>query len=239
MFTHYRTQGLIIKKINYREADRIFIIYTQDFGKLKVLARAERKIKSKLRAGLKLFYLSEIEFIQGKNHKTLTDVILTENFKNIRNDLSRLKIAYKISEVLDNFLTFEQKDEKIWNLLNKTLEELNHRQLLPARYLLLYYYFLWNFLIILGYKPELYNCCLCRKKLILERLHFSNEEGGIICKKCFKTFNKSFIEICPETIKILRFILKQNWQTFKRLNIKEKNKKELKTISNYFLESIH
>ena len=78
MFTHYRTQGLIIKKINYREADRIFIIYTQDFGKLKVLARAERKIKSKLRAGLKLFYLSKqkgsigtIEPTEFKNYWSL------------------------------------------------------------------------------------------------------------------------------------------------------------------------
>ncbi|KPJ55867.1 hypothetical protein AMJ49_06190, partial [Parcubacteria bacterium DG_74_2] len=67
-----------MKKIDQGEWDRIFIIYTRDFGKLKVLARAERKIKSKLRAGLELFYLSEIEFIQGKNYKTLTNAVLIE-----------------------------------------------------------------------------------------------------------------------------------------------------------------
>jgi len=80
MFTHYRTEGFILKKIDRGEADRIFTVYTRDFGKLDLLAKAERKIKSKLRGGLELFYLSDIEFIQGKTHKTLTDTILVENF---------------------------------------------------------------------------------------------------------------------------------------------------------------
>ena len=89
MFIHYRTQGFILKKIDRGEVDRIFTIYTKDFGKLELLAKAERKIQSKLRGGLELFYLSEIEFIQGKAHKTLTDAILIDNFKNLRGNLKR------------------------------------------------------------------------------------------------------------------------------------------------------
>ncbi len=56
MFTHYRTQGIILKKEDRGEADRLFTIYTKDFGKLELLAKGERKIKSKLRGGLELFY---------------------------------------------------------------------------------------------------------------------------------------------------------------------------------------
>ncbi len=63
MAVHYRTQGFVLKKTDLWEADQVFSIYTQDFGKLKVLGKAIRKIKSKLRSGAELFYLSETEFI--------------------------------------------------------------------------------------------------------------------------------------------------------------------------------
>jgi len=66
MFVHYRTQGLILKKEDQGEADLLFTIYTKDFGKLEILGRAIRKISSKLRSGAEIFYLSEVEFIQGK-----------------------------------------------------------------------------------------------------------------------------------------------------------------------------
>ena len=84
MAVHYRTQGFVLRKTDLREADQVFSIYTKDFGKLKILGKAIRKIKSKLRSGADLFYLSELEFIQGKAYKTLTDAIALNKFKNIR-----------------------------------------------------------------------------------------------------------------------------------------------------------
>jgi len=69
MFTHYRTQGFILKKADAGEADRLFTVYTKDFGKLELLARAVRKIKSKLRAGLEIFYLSEMNSSREKPRK--------------------------------------------------------------------------------------------------------------------------------------------------------------------------
>ena len=122
MFLHYRTQGFILDKINRGETDRIFTIYTKDFGKLNLLAKAERKIKSKLRAGLEDFYLSEIEFIQGKTQKTLTDTILIKNFKNLRGDLEKLRVAYQISDLVNNLIKGEETDPKIWQLLDETFD---------------------------------------------------------------------------------------------------------------------
>ena len=89
MFTHYRTQGFILKETDRGETDRIFTIYTKDFGKSEFLAKAERKIKSKLRGGLELLCLSEIEFVQGKIYKTLTDTVLIKNFNDLKRNLER------------------------------------------------------------------------------------------------------------------------------------------------------
>jgi len=234
MFVHYRTQGIILKKIDRGEADRIFTIYTKDFGKLELLAKAERKIKSKLRGGLEIFYLSEIEFIQGKTHKTLTDAISIEKFRKLRKSLKRLAIAYKISEVLDNLVKGQEPDEKIWQLLNEVFQKLNNLSFVISHWSLLYFYFLWNLLSILGYQPELYNCSLCQKKLIPEKLYFDPKEGGVICSGCFEK-TKSGKKVEPEIVKTLRLILERNWQILSKLKIELKYMKPLELVSENYL----
>lgn len=237
MFIHYRTKGLILKKENQGEADQLFTIYTKDFGKLEILGKAIRKITSKLRPGAEIFSLSEVEFIQGKTYKTLTDAILIEKFKNLRHGLKKLSIGYKISEVLDQMVKGQEPDEKIWHLLNETFNKLNNLSLVISHLSLLYYYFLWNLFSILGYQPELYQCSFCQKKLVPEKLYFSSKEGGIICQNCSSKL-KSKEEISPEVVKILRIILKRNWPILKKLKIDSRTEKSVKEISNFYFSSI-
>ncbi len=258
MFIQYRTQGLILKKMDRGENDQLFVIYTKDFGKLEILGKAIRKIKSKLRSGAAPFYLSEVGFIQGKTYKTLTGAILIEKFKNLRKDLKRLAIAYKISEVFNKLVGNQDPDKKIWQLLNETFQKLNKCSV-PAPYdpegiragltdhcLLIYYYFLWNLLSILGYQPELYNCSFCQKKIIPGKIYFSPNEGGVICPICFKKNKQknafkigSYQEIDSDTVKILRIILKKDWDILSRLKIKSSYQKNaLKIISKDFLSVI-
>ena len=231
-FIHYRTQAFIFKKTDRFEADRIFTIFTYDFGRVEVLARALRKITSKLRPGIALFYLSEIEFIQGKTYKTLTDAQSIEKFKNLRKDLKKLKIAFKISEVLDNFLKFEEKDKEIWNLIIETFQKLNNCSLFIVHCSLIYYYFLWNFFSILGYQPELYQCALCQKKL--RPYNLSAKEGGIICQPCAES-EKETEKVNPNLVKVLRIILKKDLENLSKLKIEPALEKSLRNISeNYY-----
>jgi len=232
MFVHYRTLGIILKKEDQGEADQIFTIFTKNFGKLKILGKAIRKIKSKLRAGIQPFYLSEIEFIQGKTHKTLTDTILIEKFQNIRKDLDKLEIASKIAEVLDSLVKGEEADEEIWKLVLETFKELDKHSSSSLPYFLIYHYFLWNFLSILGYMPELKNCPLCQKKLIPTNIYFSPEQGGVVCGDCLK---KKGEKINPEIIKILRILIKRDWSILSKLKIKPEYEKDLEKVSEDYL----
>jgi len=237
MAIHYPTKGFIFKKNDFWEADRIFTIFTKDFGKLEILARAIRKIKSKLRGGMELFYLTDIEFIQGKTYKTLTDASLIENFPNLRKDLKRLKIAYEISEILDNLIKGQEEDEKVWDLLKETFQRLNSLSLSIKECWLIYYYFLWNFLSILGYQPELNFCSICQKKLIPKNLYFDPKEGGVICFNCFKKV-KDGKKIEPDVIKILRLILEKKMNFLKKLKIKKTYQKTIKDISENYLSFV-
>lgn len=249
MAIHYRTQGIILKKVDRGEADQLFTIYTKDFGKLEILGRAIRKISSKLKSGAEIFYLSEVEFIQGKTYKTLTDAILIDKFENIKKDLKKFKIAHRIASVFDDLIQGQETDEKIWQLSIEVFQKLNNPDLKAEISNLIYYYFLWNLLAILGYEPHLYNCTLCQNKLKTEKLYFNLREGGVICNFCQKSVKltksgseeKSLLptkEISPETIKILRLLLKKDWPILNRLKIESKNLNSLKLFSDYFLPGL-
>lgn len=247
MAVYYRTQGFVLKKEDVREADHLFSVYTEDFGKLEILGKAIRKIKSKLRAGTDLFYLSEIEFIQGKNYKTLTDAITINKFAEIRKNLDKLEIVSQITEAADNLIKGEEKDDKIWGLLNEVFNKLNEGaklaqkelsspskkavNLVPSFQELLYHYFIWNLLSVLGYQIDLYHCVKCQEKLIPGLMNFSSENNGIICLRCSDDSTKDKILISPGTIKILRLFLKNDWKILSRLKITNSHSKELESIS--------
>ena len=187
MFTHFQTQGFFLKKENKGEANQLLTIFTEDFGKIKILGRAIRKITSKLRPSADLFYLSEIEFIQGKNYKTLTDAFVIEKFKNLRKNPEKIIIVYKMTDAVETLCGEGQRDTKIWRLLFDGLQYLNNLNNCKTK--IFYYFFLWNFFSLLGYKPELYSCCVCQRKLLPETFWFLPCEGGIVCWRCLKNFS--------------------------------------------------
>ena len=155
MAVHYRTEGIVLATLNRGEADRSFTIYTKDFGKLELWATSERKITSKLRGGLEKLCWSEVEFIVGKNKKTLTDASLKERYHTIRNDLQRLRVAIRMGETLDATTSKEEQDKTAWLLLLDSFSCLENPQFHANSSKLLYYYFFWNLLSHLGWRPDL------------------------------------------------------------------------------------
>lgn len=233
MSNFYRTKAFVLAKNDLREADQVFDVYTQDFGRLKILGRAIRKIKSKLKAGIEVFYLSEIEFIQGRIYKTLTDSIVIDKFGGLRNDLVRRGSAHRIAELIDILVHDQEKDEEVWNLLEETLNILNSCDLKDEWTSdIIYYSFLWNFFSLSGYQIDLHNCSACHDKLLPEGLCFNPEEGGITCSPCSASGGE---RISPNVIKVLRLFLSKDWETVLKLKMSGEEKRVLELISQNYL----
>ncbi len=226
----YKTKGFVFRKNNINEADRVFSIFTDDFGRLDIFAKAIRKINSKLRGSIDIFFMSDIEFVQGKSRKTLTDATIIEKFDGIYNNPEKFKIANKIGEVLDNFIKGEEKDQKLFDLLVDIFCKLDNQDLKINKYSLLYYYFLWSALSFLGYRPEVYKCNICQDKINPYNIYFSNKNGGVICKKCL-AHGEQAQKINSDVIKILRLIFRKDWDTINKLKIETYSQKLMEDIS--------
>ncbi len=235
MTARYRTQAFTFQKNDTNETDRIFSVFSNDYGRLDLFAKAIRKINSKLRGGINIFSFSDIEFIQGKNRKTLTDASALEKFDNIFNNPQKFSTANKIGEVLNNFLKGEERDDKVFNLLYKTFSELNNEWIGGCKASFLYYYFLWSFLALQGYGPEVTKCADCHGKLLPDGIYFSFKEGGILCEKC-SILDEATQRINSDTVKLLRLILKEDWAVILKLKISDDSRNLFQKVSdNYCL----
>lgn len=227
MSIRYQTEGFLIRKKDQGEADQALTFYTKDFGKIIVLGKGIRKIQSKLKYGAGLLSFSEIEFIQGKNIKTLTDTRCSDSFEGIRNNLECLKASIKICGFLDLFSPLEEKEENIYNLLRKTFREVGNKD----NIFLASQYFFWNFLKLMGYQPSLYHCACCQKELSPERLSFDCQEGGVVCKECAGG-DSGLID--AETVKFLRLFNKKSFEDLKKIKVLKEHKDSLnKVLSDY------
>ncbi len=241
MALHYRTCGFVIKKSDAGESDRVFTVFSKDFGKVRILGKAIRKISSKLRSGIDAINFSEIEFIQGKAQKTLTDIEPLDCFRNIKCDLPRLKVAHRIADMVNSLVSGEQADSVIYDLLNISYSKLNEENLSSLQVQLVYFGFIWNLFSILGYKPEVYNCVVCQNRLDEDSIFFSPDGAGLVCSRCLGSVGM-YKKINTDVVKILRLIIKKDFNTLLKLSIPLASGKILRTISNqyyYYLLSVH
>ena len=116
--------GVILKKQNYREADQIITIWTQELGKVRVLAKGLRLAKSKLVYSLQDLSLVTVE-ISGKNLPTLIGASCVQQFNTLGEDLQKAAIAFYASELMLKLTADEHPNVKGFELLVEFLQALD------------------------------------------------------------------------------------------------------------------
>lgn len=120
----YKTQGIVIKRINFSEADKILTIFTNNYGKIRCLAKGIRKLTSRKAASLELFTLSAVFLAKGKNLDIITETKIINSFSAFRKDLKKVALAYKFCELTDRLTADNQSNRLLFSLLKHSLLEL-------------------------------------------------------------------------------------------------------------------
>jgi len=120
----YKTEGIIIKKTNFGEFDRLLTIYTKDFGKLLVKVKSVRKEKAKLKGHLELFNHSHLMIAPGRGFDIVTGAETINGFFDLRQNTTNLSACYYFCELIDKLISGQERDERIWSLLLLSFEEL-------------------------------------------------------------------------------------------------------------------
>ena len=110
----FRTLGIVLRRTNYGEADRILNIITPD-GKVSVIAKGARREKSRLAGGTEMFSLVDLNIHQGKSGLgVVTGAKMVKYYQKILKDYERMELAAivlgrinAVSEHTDNPEFFE------------------------------------------------------------------------------------------------------------------------------------
>lgn len=119
------TQGIVLSRTDYGEADRILTLLTPSRGKLRLMARGVRKPKSKLAGGIELFSTTEITYMRGRGEiGTLISARLSTYYSHIVHDIDRVQLGYELIKVL-NKATEDQPEPEYFDLLQQAFAALD------------------------------------------------------------------------------------------------------------------
>ena len=179
--------GIILKQTDYREADVIISVLTEEYGKLSFVASGARKMKSKNAGAIMPCTIADIQF-DYKPQKTMfrMKTACTRNlFRSLHEDLILSAAAQAACESADVMsLAGEEEDSspQKYALLNDCLTLLNEKKdpdLVLCGYLS-------EMMDLFGILPDVDECVHCGS---LKVSAFSAKEGGFLCEDCARRLN--------------------------------------------------
>jgi DNA repair protein RecO (recombination protein O) len=122
----YNLEGIIIKRTNVGEADKIITIFSRELGKVSLKAAGIRKLQSKRAGVLELFNHVKIGVAKGRgNLDVLTEVDILNTFSSWKNHLGRVNIAYQMAEVIDKLTPDNQPHPQVFEILHNAFLEID------------------------------------------------------------------------------------------------------------------
>jgi len=241
-----KTEAIVIKTTNLKEADKIITFFSRDFGKIQGIARGIRKIHSKYSGKLELFtrlnviFFRKVEPVSSADQHALlsiTQADVVEVFPELQTDFHKLIGASYIAEFLNRvFEAHDDSQPQVYPLVCKTLRALADAQqirpILPA--------FELKLLTHLGYAPELNRCTNCqisRKKLSETKQlpGFSFATGGFLCPSC-RPLKKEAVEVTYQAFDLLGALLETDISQVEYLECSTPIHQEIKHLLTNYLQ---
>jgi DNA repair protein RecO len=118
----YTTEAIVLKSINYKDADRIYTLLTRDHGKISALARGVRKISSRRSGNLDSLNHVSIKLTERSNgFRNIDEVKTLRSHMKMKDDYSKLTSAYYLSELVHKAVEEDSSVAEIYALLLASL----------------------------------------------------------------------------------------------------------------------
>jgi DNA repair protein RecO (recombination protein O) len=244
MKSTFTTNAIILNRNDYGENDLRVDILSPQKGRMALVAKGAKKMKSKLAAHLEPFILADIMVIKGKQWDYAGTATGRKFYPAIKNDLIKLRYAgTAISLFVSHIKEGESDSGDYFRLLEDFLDILEKESLEDeSRYKVLYSIFLLKFMDIYGLAPEVGRCLKCGLSVKKGYNYFNIKEGGVLCGRCRpRKEMEKILTISDNCIKVIRFSLEAEIKKSCRVVIEdEKLAKEItglvKKFYNYNLK---
>ena len=160
-----KSTGFILKRISAREADMTLVVFTQDFGKILLIAKGAQKITSKRLPALDRLSMVRVQFVEKSSFLYIRTVDLISSLQSIKYDLTTRMFLLLVADILDALLPISQPEQELFARFKHYIRALIHEDVHLATLV-----FLRDTLSFLGYVQNDTHVSLSEIFHILEEL---------------------------------------------------------------------
>lgn len=218
----YRTEAIVLARSNYSEADRIFVVYTPQRGRMSIIAKGIRRPKSRLGSYLDYFSRVSLDLARGRDLDVVTGVAAIDSHERLRTDTESFGYAAYFAELTRHMTQDRQENRPLYDLLASSLALVNEGvDPWPVGR-----HFELGILTMLGYRPELFRCVNCARELEAVLNSFSSQLGGMLCPAC-RLADPSAIGLSIDAQKYVRTVARSGLTAVIRLAVPQPVRNEV------------
>lgn len=195
------TNGLILREVHYKEADRILTVLTASNGKITVKARGALRKGSRTGAATQLLTYANLTLFENRGKWTVNEGSTVEDFAGLRADIEDFALANYFAECLDAMTVEDEPDEAVLQLGLNCLYALS-RHTKPAEQIKAA--FELRLMCLAGYTPELHSCVQCGETEIAEPM-LALKNGTVFCRG--HAAAGPAVSLMPQALAAMRFIV--------------------------------
>lgn len=174
----YKTEGVVLRRRNLGEADRLVTLLSRDRGKVTAVARGARRPRSRLGGRLEPGVRVRALVAEGRTLDIISQVEVLDAYAALRLDLERMGVAAEVLELADRALADRHPHPEVYRLLLDALGLLrgDSRPVVAL-------WFAARLLVLTGHRPSLRRCRACGQR-VRPPAAWSTALGGCLHAAC-------------------------------------------------------
>lgn len=224
-----KSEGIVIKTINYGETNKIITLFTKEHGKIGLMARGAKKTRSQLAAASQLFFYGQFLYQKGKGLGVLYQGESIEPFRQLKTDIEKMAYSAYIVEMVDKLTEQENRSPLLFGFLLQILTDID-QGIDPEILTIL---FDVKMMSLAGIEAE-FDCCVnCGNKE--GPFAFSVSGGGYLCKRCLGHDPRA-MQMSSSSARLLRLFKHIDLKQLGKIDLKKETVKEMKHILSVYYD---
>ena len=198
--------AVVIGSFPLGESDRVVTFFSREFGRVRGVAKAARRIRSRFGGALELFTLGQLVFFDtGRSELVRIDHFdVTHPFAPLRENLETLGEAAWMVEIVARTTGERDRQPALYGLLVRALRAME----VAARPPRVAVCFGVRCLDVLGHRPRLDRCAECGRAYPFA--HPALGEGGVVCEVCRPSVDA--VPVAPATVAAFERLRGLRWE---------------------------
>jgi len=242
-------QAIVLSRRPFRDYDERITLFTEEFGKVSVIARGNKRVVSKQSAHSEPFSFITAEIIPGKELGYLTKAQSLDSFFSIRKDLKKSLAAWYVVSLTEQLLESQAPDIRLFRAILSWLQFVGTAPSVSTFLLDGYSLMILN---CLGVSPVLDRCVVCSKSFfqigrqelqadykLRDKPGFYFSGGGLICGACRQTKKAigEHIALCGlKEISDMKMLLKNDWSAISQFPLSKAEQHRAHVLVHEYLE---